>query len=321
MLLTYPLMVAIQEISARVGRVTGHGIAGNVCRNFPAPVMWSLIILLFVANTINVAADLGAMGDALRLLIGGPNILYVAIFGYASVVAQIFLNYRRYVAILKWLTLTLFAYVIALVVVKVSWSDALLGLVVPHIRWDSTFLTTLVALLGTTISPYLFIWQSSQEAEEQRIDPHKKPLRQTPSQSSGEFARIRVDTLVGMAFSNIIGLAIIITRLAIFAAFRRASRARARRGAADDRAVLLADRAMTGTVLAFGPPEPPKDFNGDAAGKWRETWRRLDHTRFEMVRDRNLLVGYCEEYGNWREAKRNIAKLSDSRYWKGCRHD
>src|SRR4051812_12143014 len=110
MLLTYPLMAAIQEISARVGRVTGHGIAGNVCRHFPAPVLWFLLVLLFIANTINIAADLGAMADALRLLIGGPGVLYVAIFGYVSVLAQIFMEYRRYVAILKWLTLVLFAY-------------------------------------------------------------------------------------------------------------------------------------------------------------------------------------------------------------------
>src|SRR5215475_4617920 len=214
MLLAYPLMVAIQEIAARVGRVTGHGIAGNVCRNFPSLVIWFLIALLFVANTINIAADLGAMADAVRLLIGGPSFLYVAVFGYVSVLAQIFLEYRRYVAILKWLTLVLFAYVIALAVVKVPWSAAVRGLLVPSIQWNATFLTTLVALLGTTISPYLFIWQSSQEAEEQRIDPNKKPLKQTPSQSTEEFARIRVDTLVGMAFSNIIGIAIIITTAA-----------------------------------------------------------------------------------------------------------
>src|SRR6201991_5019725 len=104
MLVTYPLMVAIQEISGRIGRVTGHGVAGNVCRNYPAPVIWSLILLLFVANTINIAADLGAMGDALKLLVGGPGPLYVAAFGIVSVIAQIFFKYERYVAILKWLT-------------------------------------------------------------------------------------------------------------------------------------------------------------------------------------------------------------------------
>jgi NRAMP (natural resistance-associated macrophage protein)-like metal ion transporter len=161
MLLTYPLMAAIQEISARIGRVTGHGIAGNVCRNFPGPVMWSMMLLLFIANTINVAADLGAMGDSLKLLIGGPPVLYVVAFGGVSVLAQIFLEYKRYVAILKWLTLALFAYVITLVVVKVPWGEALRGLLVPRIQWDGAFLTTLVAILGTTISPYLFIWQSS----------------------------------------------------------------------------------------------------------------------------------------------------------------
>ena len=180
MLLTYPLMAAIQEISARIGRVTGHGIAGNVCRNFPAPVIWSLVLLLFGANTINVAADLGAMADSLKLLIGGPRVFYVVAFGAVSVLAQIFLEYRRYVAILKWLTLALFAYVIALAVVKVPWGQALRGLLVPTIQWNGAFLTTLVAILGATISPYLFIWQSSQEAEEQRIDPDKKPLRIKP---------------------------------------------------------------------------------------------------------------------------------------------
>jgi NRAMP (natural resistance-associated macrophage protein)-like metal ion transporter len=214
MLVTYPLMAAIQEISGRIGRVTGHGLAGNVCRNFPAPVIWSLLVLLFVANTINVAADLGAMGDALKLLIGGPAPLYVVVFGAASVVAQIFFKYERYVAILKWLTLVLFAYVITLFVANVPWREALVGLLVPKVQWNGAFLTTLVAILGTTISPYLFVWQSSQEAEDQRIDPDKKPLKQDPSKEQEETKRIRIDTLVGMAVSNVIAIAIIMTTAA-----------------------------------------------------------------------------------------------------------
>ncbi|SFU86159.1 NRAMP (natural resistance-associated macrophage protein) metal ion transporters [Bradyrhizobium arachidis] len=214
MLITYPLMAAIQEISGRIGRVTGHGIAGNVCRNFPAPVIWSMIVLLFVANTINVAADLGAMGDALKLLIGGPATLYVVVFGAVSVIAQIFFKYERYVAILKWLTLVLFAYVIALFLAKVPWGEALKGLLVPNIQWNGPFLTTLVAILGTTISPYLFIWQSSQEAEDQRIDPDKKPLKREPHKEDEEVKRIRIDTLVGMAVSNVIAVAIIMTTAA-----------------------------------------------------------------------------------------------------------
>ncbi len=214
MLLTYPLMVAIQEISGRIGRVTGHGIAGNVCRSFPAQAIWSLVALLFVANTINIAADLGAMADALKLLIGGYSLLYVVIFGVASASAQIFLAYKRYVALLRWLTLVLFAYVIALAVVKVPWGEALKGLVVPQIKWNGAFLTTLVAILGTTISPYLFVWQSSQEAEEQRINSDKKPLREGTSRAIAELQRIRFDTMIGMAFSNLIAIAIIITTAA-----------------------------------------------------------------------------------------------------------
>jgi NRAMP (natural resistance-associated macrophage protein)-like metal ion transporter len=214
MLFSYPLMVGIQEISGRIGRVTGHGIAGNVCRHFPAPTIWFLISLLFIANTINVAADLGAMADATRLLVGGRSILYVVLYGLISVLAQIFFDYKRYVAILKWLTLTLFAYVFALAVVHVPWLTALRGLVIPSIILNGQFLTTLVAILGTTISPYLFVWQSSQEAEEQRIDPQKRPLKHNARGHQEELRRIRFDTLVGMAMSNIIAVSIIITTAA-----------------------------------------------------------------------------------------------------------
>lgn len=214
MLFTFPLMVAIQEISARVGRVTGRGIAGNVCRHYPAWLLNIVVALLFMANTINIAADLAAMGDALKLLIGGPGFLYVLVFGVASVAAQIFLDYKRYSAVLKWLTLSLFAYVAALFFAKVSWGEALRGIAIPHVQWTSAFLTTLVALLGTTISPYLFFWQASQEAEEQRIDARKQPLAEKHYGALKEFHRIRADTMVGMAFSNLIAISIIITAAA-----------------------------------------------------------------------------------------------------------
>ena len=214
MLMTYPLMTGIQEISARLGRVTGHGLAGNVCRHYPASVLNVLITLLFVANTINIGADLGAMADATKLLIGGPGFLYVLLFGVISVTAQIFSDYKHYVAVLKWLTLVLFAYVAGLAIVQVRWAEALQGTLIPQLQWDQSFLTTLVAILGTTISPYLFIWQSSQEAEDERIDKHKKPLVKAPQQAPGELRRIRIDTAVGMAFSNLIALAIMLTTAA-----------------------------------------------------------------------------------------------------------
>src|SRR5437868_12646676 len=131
MLLTFPLMAAIQEISARVGRVTGHGISGNACRHYPAWLLHVVVTLLFVANTINIAADLGAMADAAKLLIGGHGIVYVLLFGVTSVAAQIFLDYKRYVAVLTWLTLSLFAYVAALAFSHISWGEALAGVLLP----------------------------------------------------------------------------------------------------------------------------------------------------------------------------------------------
>ncbi|MDB5513842.1 MAG: putative manganese transp, partial [Tardiphaga sp.] len=214
MLLTFPLMVAIQEISARVGRVTGRGIAGNVCRHYSTTLLNVVVALLFIANTINIAADLGAMADATKLLIGGPGIVYVLVFGVTSVAAQIFFDYSRYVAVLKWLTLCLFAYVGALAVAHVHWGEALTGILVPRLTWSAEYLTTIVAIFGTTISPYLFFWQASQEAEDQRVDSTKQPLIDKHYGAQKEFHRIRADTIVGMAFSNLIALSIIITAAA-----------------------------------------------------------------------------------------------------------
>ncbi len=214
MLLTFPLMVAIQDISARVGRVTGRGIAGNACRYYPAIVLNVVIVLLFAANAINIGADLAAMADALKLLIGGPGFLYVLVFGVASTVAQVFLDYGRYSAILKWLTLSLFAYVGALAFAHVDWTQALVGTLVPRLQWNAAFLTTLVAIFGTTISPYLFFWQASQEAEDQRVDAGKQPLADKHYGAAKEFQRIRADTAVGMGFSNLIAISIMITAAA-----------------------------------------------------------------------------------------------------------
>ncbi|MCA6125983.1 divalent metal cation transporter [Bradyrhizobium sp. WSM 1704] len=214
MLVTFPLMSAIQEICARVGRVTGRGISGNVCRHYPRWLLVMVVTLLFVANTINIAADLSAMADASRLLVGGPAILYVVLFGVTSVAAQVFMNYKRYVAVLKWLTLSLFAYVAALACAKVSWGEALAGVLVPRIAWSADYLTTIVAILGTTISPYLFFWQAAQEADEQRVDATKHPLIVRHYGARREFSRIRADTVTGMAFSNLIALSIIVTAAA-----------------------------------------------------------------------------------------------------------
>jgi NRAMP (natural resistance-associated macrophage protein)-like metal ion transporter len=180
MLLTYPLMAAIQEISARIGRTTGHGIAGNLCPHYPPWLLGVIVPLLFIANTINIGADLSAMADATKLLIGGPNLLYVFVFGGICVIGIVFTNYDRYVFVLKWMTLSLFAYVAAMFAAEVNWSAAVTGMLLPQITWSAGFFTTLVAILGTTISPYLFFWHASQEAEDVKANQKRKPLVRAP---------------------------------------------------------------------------------------------------------------------------------------------
>lgn len=214
MVLTYPLMVAIQEISARVGRVTGRGLAGNICRHYPGWLLHSIVVLLFAANAINIGADLGAMADAMRLLLGGPVTAYVVLFAVICVTAQIFVQYARYVRVLKWLCLSLFSYVAALAAVRVPWGEALKGILVPTITWNTAYLTTLVAIAGTTISPYLFFWQAAEEAEDVRVKTERTPLIRAWREAPAAFARIRADTLAGMLFSNVIAVSIIVTTAA-----------------------------------------------------------------------------------------------------------
>ena len=214
MLLTYPLMTAIQQISAQIGRTTGRGIAGNIRLHYPNWLLQSIVALVFVANTINIGADLGAMADSIGLLIGGPSLLYVVMFGGLCAVLQVFIEYNRYVSVLKWLTFALFAYVGTLAVVKIPWTEALYGLFIPTFAFDVAFWTTVVAVLGTTISPYLFFWQAAQEVEDIRAVAERKPLVKKPQQGPDAMQRIRIDTYLGMAFSNLIALAIIITTAA-----------------------------------------------------------------------------------------------------------
>jgi NRAMP (natural resistance-associated macrophage protein)-like metal ion transporter len=213
LLFSYPLMSAIQRISAQIGRVTGKGIAGNLRISYPRSALYGLVGLLLLANTINLGADLGAMGAALKLLLGGPQLAYVAFFGIASVLLEIFARYSRYVALLKWLSLSLFAYVATVLVVDVSWQDVLAGLV-PNISLDGKYITIVVAILGTTISPYLFFWQADIEVEEEKENPASRPLKEQPQQAPVEMERIRLDTNIGMGFSNLIALFIVISTAA-----------------------------------------------------------------------------------------------------------
>ncbi|MEA2847470.1 MAG: hypothetical protein QOG78_2751 [Rhodospirillaceae bacterium] len=210
--LTWPLMVAVQSVSARIGRVTGRGLAGNMVLVFPRSVVTTLVLLLFVANTINLGADLAAMGAAAKLMAGvGSAHLYTAGFALFSLLAVVFIPYHRYVGLLKWLTFSLLAYVGVVFTVKIDWHAVAVGAFVPKFELSGEALTLVVAVFGTTISPYLFFWQSSQEVEDEEADPEAGALIDRPEQANRELNRIGWETWVGMAMSNGIAFFIMLT--------------------------------------------------------------------------------------------------------------
>jgi NRAMP (natural resistance-associated macrophage protein)-like metal ion transporter len=264
MLLTFPLMAAVQEISARIGRTTGHGISGNLRRHYPNWLLQSVVALLFFANTINIGADLGAMADAVKLLIGGPGPLYVVAFAALSIIGIVFMNYQRYSFVLKWLTLSLFSYVAVLFVTRVPWGEALSGVLIPRIIWNRDFFTTLLAIFGTTISPYLFFWQASQEVEDVHADRYRERLLKAPGQAVDAFARIRADTLAGMAFSNTVALAIIcataatLNKAGITGIESSAQAAEALRPFAGEFAFVVFALGIIGTGLLAVPTSPAR---------------------------------------------------------------
>lgn len=212
--LTYPLMSAVQLVSARVGRVTGCGLAANLGQVLPKPFVTVLVVLLFGANTINIGANLAAMGEAASLMIAGDARLWTLALAALSLVLQFLMPYQRYVRVLKWLTLALLTYVVVVFSVKLDWLQVARGLVWPDVKLGPEAATMVVAILGTTISPYLFFWQSAQEVEEIQADPKAEPLAEAPRQAKRELRRIRWDTFAGMAVSNLIALAIMISTAA-----------------------------------------------------------------------------------------------------------
>jgi NRAMP (natural resistance-associated macrophage protein)-like metal ion transporter len=214
MLFTFPLMAAIQEISARIGRVTGEGIAGNIRAHYPRWLSTTIVSLLLVANILNLGADLGAMGDALVLLVGGSSHLYVVVFAVACVLLEVLSRYRNYVSILKWASVTLLAYVATALAVHVPWIQVAWATIVPNFSFKTDYVVAIVAVLGTTITPYCFFWQSSQEAEDERIDPLAHTLIEAPDEARAQIKRMRIDTYVGMGYSNLISWFIIVTTAA-----------------------------------------------------------------------------------------------------------
>ena len=257
--LTWPLMVAVQSVSARIGRVTGHGLAANMCRAFPRPVVLGLVLLLFVANTINIGADLAAMGAAVAMLAGGGQVLFTFLFAILSVLAIVFIPYSRYVGFLKYLTFSLFAYVGVVFTAHIDWRAVGIGAFVPKFAFDKDTLMLIVAILGTTISPYLFFWQSSQEVEDEEGDDEAGPLTDRPEQAPRELTRIGWETAIGMAVSNLVAFFIILTTAATLNANGKTDiestqqAAEALRPIAGDAAFLLFSLGIVGTGLLAVP--------------------------------------------------------------------
>ena len=259
MVFTYPLMAAIQMISARIGRVTGRGLAANMGRVFPRGVVTVLVTLLLVANTINIGADLAAMAAAARLVLGGSPHLFTLLFAAVSLTLQILVPYHRYVRYLKWLTLALFAYVGVVFTVQIDWGEVALRTVMPQITLNGATVTLVVAVFGTTISPYLFFWQASQEVEDEEADPASGPLLENPDQAPAQLRRIRWDTYIGMGFSNLIAFFIILTSAVTLHTAGKtdiqtsAQAAEALRPIAGDLAFLLFSLGIIGTGLLAIP--------------------------------------------------------------------
>lgn len=287
MLLSYPLMSAIQLVSARIGRVTGSGLAVNMGAIWPKWLVTGLVCLLFVANCINIGANLAAMGASVELATGMPSLPITIFFALLSLGLQMFIPYERYGNILKWLTLVLFAHIAVLCVVKIDWMATLKGFVWPTFALNNDSFTVVVAILGTTISPYLFFWQSSQEVEEIDRKEEAKPLEEAPPQAPKELNRIELDTLAGMAVSTIVAVAIMICAAATLHANGKtdinsaADVAEALKPIAGNFAFVLFSLGIVGTGLLSIPV-----LAGSAAYAFAETqdWKAgIDHKPWEAV--------------------------------------
>jgi NRAMP (natural resistance-associated macrophage protein)-like metal ion transporter len=214
MFLTTPFMIAIQMVTARIGAVTGRGLAANLGKAMPATALYAMVGLLLIANTLNIAADIAAMGEALRLVAGGPMLVYVVLFGIGCLAAEILMPYHSYSKYLKVLTLVLFSYVAAAFSIRIPWGEVLAATLIPRMSWDYDFMLTLVAIFGTTISPYMFFWQASLEVEERKLRAQSGASAASTARkrlAQRDAARIRFDTVTGMLYSNLTGFFIIVT--------------------------------------------------------------------------------------------------------------
>ena len=255
---SFPLMAALQLICARIGLVSGHGLAGAVRRHYPRPYLYGACLLLLVANVFNISADLAGMAESAAMLTGAPAAAFVPVFGVFLVVVTVYASYKRFAGYLKWLTAVLFAYILAAILARPDWSRALWATVIPTVRWDATSVSTLVGILGTTISPYLFFWQASQEVEEEK-ERGKRTLAQRRGVGEQELRDAAIDVNTGMLFSNLVMYFIILATASTL--YRSGNRdivsarqaAEALRPLAGEAAYLLFALGLIGTGLLAVP--------------------------------------------------------------------
>jgi len=212
-LFSFPLMAAIQLMCARLGMVTGRGLAAVIRTRYPPPVLWSACALLIVANVFNIGADLGGMADALHLITGVPPYIGTPFFAFLIIGLLFWTSYRTIARIFKWMTLALFAYVITAFLAHPDWFQVMRATLIPHPEWTRSYLSVLVGILGTTISPYLFFWQAAQEVEEDR-EHGKTTVAQRRGSTDKELASARKDVVTGMLLSNLVMYFIILTTAA-----------------------------------------------------------------------------------------------------------
>ncbi len=229
-LFSFPLMAAVQLMCARLGMVTGRGLAGGVRRRYSRPILWGACALLVVANIINIGADLGGMAEATEMVTGVKALLWTPLYTGFIVSLLFWSSYRQIARIFKWLTLVLFAYVVAAVLARPDWRAVLVATFVPRLEWSNGYLATFVGILGTTISPYLFFWQAAQEVEEERA-AGRRTVHQRRGATEAELRRARTDVLTGMFFSNVVMYFIMLTTAATLHARGQTSITTARQAA------------------------------------------------------------------------------------------